>query len=91
MRETNSGDLIGCEPQKLCADCVAIGILSLLAGMAADDGDSRGSVVSLVPATRTGTPGTTGEAVFEVAEMEANDHQPRAPASSMTVVAEKVM
>ena len=31
-----------CEPQKLCADCVAIGILSLLAGMAADDGDSRG-------------------------------------------------
>jgi len=31
-----------CEPQKLCADCVALGILSLLAGMAVDDGDSRG-------------------------------------------------
>src|SRR5271157_1081213 len=31
-----------CEPQRLCADCVALGILSLLAGMAADDGDSRG-------------------------------------------------
>jgi len=25
-----------------CADCVALGILSLLAGMAVDDGDSRG-------------------------------------------------
>ena len=33
---------MGCEPQKLCADCVALGILSLLAGMAVDDGDSRG-------------------------------------------------
>ena len=37
------GTAIECsEPQELCADCVALGILSLLAGMAADDGDSRG-------------------------------------------------
>ena len=28
---------------------------------------------------------------FQAAEMEANDHQPGAPASSMTVVAERVM
>jgi hypothetical protein len=35
-------ELSPCEPQKLCADCVALGILSLLAGMAVDDGDSRG-------------------------------------------------